>query len=143
MSGGDQHLPASDGFYYGKSTATFPLEVQGQFVHLCGLQGEEQFLNAFRAWGRRLSLISLHEMADGHRCYTSPQLARIFGAKKLDGDPDKLLVQEDLETLHKFGVIALHEPGRQTQEGLIRQFIGSCTTEATTDGSPTATCARP
>ena len=23
VSGGDQHLPASDGFYYGKSTATF------------------------------------------------------------------------------------------------------------------------
>lgn len=80
----------------------------------------------------RLSMVTLHEMADGNSCYSSPQLARIFGSKKLEGDPDRLLIKEDLETLRKFGVIGLQESGRHTQERLINQFIASCVSEAET-----------
>jgi len=29
VSGSDQHLPASDGFYYGKGAAAFPLDASG------------------------------------------------------------------------------------------------------------------
>jgi len=78
---------------------------------------------------RRLSLISLSELEDGQPCYSAPQLARVFGKKKLDGDPDRLVIQEDIETLQRFGV-ASENGGRETQESLILHFIGWCCEEA-------------
>ncbi|MGB7232460.1 MAG: hypothetical protein WBD19_12360 [Candidatus Acidiferrum sp.] len=75
----------------------------------------------------RLSLISRQELADGQPCYSAPQLARVFGRKKLDGDPDRFVIQEDLETIRRFGAV-----GRSTydsQEDIIRRFITWCTSE--------------
>ena len=75
----------------------------------------------------RLSLISRQELADGQPCYSAPQLARVFGRKKLDGDPDRFVIQEDLETIRRFGAV-----GRSTQdsqEEIIKRFIKWCDSE--------------
>ncbi|MFZ2359035.1 MAG: NB-ARC domain-containing protein [Anaerolineae bacterium] len=74
----------------------------------------------------RLSLVTEEYLADGQPCYTAPQLARVFGRKKLEGDPDRLLIQEDLETIRRFGVIDAQRQARQTQEDLIIQFVDWC-----------------
>lgn len=51
----------------------------------------------------RLSLLQQHELPDGSFCYTCPELARLFAKKKRESDPDRLLLEEDLETLQTFG----------------------------------------
>jgi len=53
----------------------------------------------------RTSLIDETEAPDGQICIEAPQVARVFGRKKLRGDPDRLLIEEDLRTLQQFGVI--------------------------------------
>jgi hypothetical protein len=78
---------------------------------------------------RRLSLITLSELEDGQPCYSAPQLARVFGKKKLDGDPDRLVIQEDIETLQRFGV-ASENVSHETQESLILRFVSWCREEA-------------
>jgi hypothetical protein len=75
----------------------------------------------------RLSLITRDELQDGQPCYSAPQLARLYGRKKLDGDPDRLVIQEDIETLRKFGVVG--ESGRDTQSSLILRFVSWCRDE--------------
>lgn len=57
----------------------------------------------------KLSLISRHELVDGQFCYSTPELAHIFARKKLEGDPDRLLIQEDLDLLKQFGQIKIDE----------------------------------
>lgn len=79
---------------------------------------------------RRLSLIARHEMADGQPCYSAPQLARVFGVKKLDGDPDRLAIQEDLSTLLHFGVMGLQDSPKETQRSIIQRFINWCFNES-------------
>ena len=59
----------------------------------------------------------------------APQLARVFGKKKLDGDPDRLVIQEDIETLQRFGV-ASENVSHETQESLILRFVSWCREEA-------------
>ncbi|MFZ1085498.1 MAG: NB-ARC domain-containing protein [Terracidiphilus sp.] len=77
----------------------------------------------------RLSLIQREELQDGQPCYSAPQLARVFGRKKLEGEPDRLVIQEDLETIRKFGVV--NESGRgDSQESQILRFIAWIRTEA-------------
>jgi hypothetical protein len=77
----------------------------------------------------RLSLVARDEMVDGQACYAAPSLARLFGQKKLQGDPDRLILQEDLVTLRHFGVIDTKARERVGQEELIRQFIDWCKSE--------------
>lgn len=75
---------------------------------------------------QRLSLITEDLMQDRQPCYWAPHLARIFGRKKLEGDPDRLQVQEDLELLRQFGFI---EPSQQTVRTLddqIKPFLDWC-----------------
>lgn len=55
----------------------------------------------------RLSLLDRHDLLDGMPGYNAPELARLFGKKKLDGDPDRLLIREDLELLQLFGPLQL------------------------------------
>lgn len=78
---------------------------------------------------RRLSLITVGELEDGQPCYSAPQLARVFGKKKLEGDPDRLVIQEDIETLQRFGV-ASENGSHETQERLILRFVSWCSEEA-------------
>src|SRR5437899_136122 len=47
---------------------------------------------------KRLSMILPNEMLNHQPSYSAPQLARVFGHKKLQGDADRLVIQEDLET---------------------------------------------
>lgn len=56
-------------------------------------------------------------------------MARVFGKKKLDGDPDRLVIQEDIETLQRFGV-ASENGSHETQERLILRFVLWCREEA-------------
>jgi hypothetical protein len=73
-----------------------------------------------------LSLVTRDYLMDGQAyCYT-PKLARIFGKKKLEGDPDRLSVNECIEVLQRFGVVSLSDAGRTQQDTLIRQFVKWC-----------------
>ncbi len=75
---------------------------------------------------RRLSLITPYELADGHTCYAAPELTRIFGKKKLDGDPEKFLIHEDLEYLRQFGSIKPSEKGTLGREQIVKRFLDWC-----------------
>jgi len=71
----------------------------------------------------RLSLLAREHMADGTRAYTAPQLARLFAKRKLTGDPDKLIIREDIRMLQTFGVVGVQRAVRETQEGFVRRFV--------------------
>jgi len=75
---------------------------------------------------RRLSLILATESPGGPPSYSVPQLARAFGQKKLQGDPDRLVIQEDLVTLRRFTSpnYSTHEP--DPRQRLVAQFVYSC-----------------
>jgi tetratricopeptide (TPR) repeat protein len=55
----------------------------------------------------RLALIERGALKGGDPCYSSPKLARQFASRKLTGDPDRLMVQGDLDELRSFGVISI------------------------------------
>ena len=74
----------------------------------------------------RLSLIEEVELADGSMAYVSPQLARIFAQKKLAGDPDRLVIQEDLATVREFGVIHMSQRSDKGQSDVVRSFVRYC-----------------
>jgi hypothetical protein len=74
----------------------------------------------------RLSLISRDYLVDGQPCYSAPLLARLFGQKKLLGDPDRLVIQAQLETIRRFGVIDPHSTQRRSQDHLTEQFVAWC-----------------
>ncbi len=75
---------------------------------------------------RRLSLVVEDVLADGQPCFSAPHLARVFGRKKLDGDPDRLVIHEDLETLQRFGTIDASRREQQTHVDQIRPFLDWC-----------------
>lgn len=74
----------------------------------------------------RLSLINRDFLRDGHPCYTAPLLARLFGQKKLLGDPDRLVIQGELETVRRFGVVDVHAPYKRDQDDVTGQFVAWC-----------------
>lgn len=62
----------------------------------------------------RLSLLSRHDLADDRMSLSAPELARHFGRKKLEGDPDRLLIKEDLELIQAFGAVQIGQAARLT-----------------------------
>jgi len=78
----------------------------------------------------RLSLVERRYFLNDQPAYTAPQVARLFGKKKLEGDPDRLLIQEDLGILQKFGVIPTSEPVQIPQDDALNDFIGWCINHA-------------
>lgn len=78
----------------------------------------------------RLSLIDRHELADGQYCYATPELARLFAKKKLEGDPDRLVIEEDLHLLREFGVIKVGEACTRSGDVLIERFLQGCLSSA-------------
>jgi hypothetical protein len=78
----------------------------------------------------RLSLLEMHYMRDGQPCLSAPELARIFGRKKLDSDPDRLAIQEDLQTIKRFGVLPLRDTRRFGQNDLVEEFLRGAMKEA-------------
>jgi hypothetical protein len=82
----------------------------------------------------RLSLIEYKEGEDGTSAFVAPQLARMFAQKKLAGDPDRLVIQEDLETIREFGIVKVghHQDVRESEA--IVSFLSYCA--SATDQSP-------
>lgn len=78
----------------------------------------------------RLSLLVREREATGHAYYVAPQLARVFAKKKLEGDPDRLLILEDLEVLKKFGPVSLRQPEVRTFRAQADTFLSWCNREA-------------
>lgn len=74
----------------------------------------------------RLSLIERRFFLDEQPAYVAPQVARVFAHKKLESDPDRLLIQEDLALLLKFGVLPMAEPVQVPQEEVLSAFIDWC-----------------
>ena len=75
---------------------------------------------------RRLSLVFLVETNNAAPTLSAPQLARRFGQKKLQGDSDRLVIQDDLATLRKFSSTSISIDNVDPKERLIQQFIQSC-----------------
>ena len=75
---------------------------------------------------RRLSLVYPMELPGSQSFYSVPQLARGFAHKKLQGDPDRLVIQQDLATLQRFGVVSAIPTGDDLESRLIAQFSKEC-----------------
>lgn len=78
----------------------------------------------------RLSLITQVYFADNQRAFISPQLARVFGNKKIEGDPDRLVIQEDLSILQRFGVVSAGQAIQVPEDKSIRDFLQWCVDNA-------------
>ncbi|OFV84991.1 MAG: hypothetical protein A2W26_04695 [Acidobacteria bacterium RBG_16_64_8] len=78
----------------------------------------------------RLALISHEPLPDGKRAYAAPQLARLFARRKLEGDPDRLLVQEDAALLARFGALGASATTHLPQEDQVRRFVAWCHADA-------------
>ena len=74
----------------------------------------------------RLSLLTRHELPDGTCCYDAPELARLFGKKKLEGDPDRLLILEDLELLREFGPLQETAARTSSAGAVVDRFVLTC-----------------
>ena len=74
----------------------------------------------------RLSLIARRELADGQYCYVAPELAVLFGKKKLEGDPDRLLINEDLSLLREFGTVDASRAASIATDRIIESFTSRC-----------------
>ena len=81
----------------------------------------------------RLSLLNRHDLVDGNFRYSAPELARYFGKKKLIGDPDRLLIQEDLKFLQSFGVISLLDNQEMSTESLVKRLFERSIAGASSD----------
>jgi hypothetical protein len=71
----------------------------------------------------RLSLITRQELLDGQYCYFAPELARLFAKKKLDGDPDRLTINEDLTELQQFGPVKINQVGSANIKRMVTEFV--------------------
>lgn len=71
----------------------------------------------------RLSLLERREFQDSQPAYVAPQLARLFGQKKLQGDADRLVIQEDLQLLQRFGVVPVGQPITIPQDAAVERFL--------------------
>lgn len=69
------------------------------------------------------SLINEQELSDGEYCYFSPELARIFAKKKIEGDPDRFAIIEDQNYLRGFGIIKHDDISKTNRDNLIHKFI--------------------
>lgn len=83
-----------------------------------------------------LALFNRLELADESFCYGAPELARLFAKKKLEGDADRLLIQEGMQELKRFGPLQKGNVASSTVEPLIKRFadqVQSLTDAAKTD----------
>ena len=77
----------------------------------------------------RMSLVLTDASPGGGRYCFSPKLSHIFGKKKLTGDPDAVLLRQDIEALRSFGTF---DGARRNadQDAEVRRFISWCNQEA-------------
>ncbi len=82
---------------------------------------------------KRLSLIQEIGNDGDVRLYTVPVLARSFANKKLQGDPDRLIIQQDLSIIQKSGFQSSSLPPKDQTESFVKKFILICNHEAKTN----------
>jgi hypothetical protein len=70
----------------------------------------------------RMSLLDSDELADGHRYFVAPELARIYGQKKFESDPDRLLIQQDVGELQTFGLLSHRGDRKTSQAHIVSKF---------------------
>jgi tetratricopeptide (TPR) repeat protein len=78
----------------------------------------------------RMSLILTDSSAHRQPYYSAPKLAHSFGRKKLKGDPDSALLQQELEALHAFGNSDSALRASSARDTEMQRFIGWCNEEA-------------
>ena len=83
----------------------------------------------------KLSLLSSSELPDGTYSYSCPELARIFAKKKRESDPDRLLLEEDLQKLRGFGTLSDSVILSGGAEMFIKQFVIKSFQKAESDSS--------
>jgi len=71
----------------------------------------------------RLSLLNAEMAPDGSYYYWAPELARVFGRKKLDSDPDRLAIQEALTGLRRFTVLKPGQVAITSRSDVINRFL--------------------
>lgn len=84
----------------------------------------------------RLSLLEQRLFLDDQPAYVAPQLARLFGRKKLQGDADRLVIQEDLQLLQRFGVVPIGQPITVPQDTAVQRFLDWALDVSSWDESP-------
>jgi len=72
-----------------------------------------------------LSLITLQELPDSTYCYFAPELARHFARKKLEGDPDRLEINEDLHILQQFGPLNFNQIRSTNRQHFVEAFVNN------------------
>ncbi|HEY9718279.1 MAG TPA: NB-ARC domain-containing protein, partial [Trichormus sp.] len=70
-----------------------------------------------------LSLIAQTTAEPDETCFYAPQLARLFAQKKIKGEPDHLLINEDLEIIRQFGGIDRWSPSTINSELKIQRIV--------------------
>jgi len=71
----------------------------------------------------RLSLLTAEQGPDGSYFYWAPELARVFGRKKLDSDPDRLAIQEALTGLRRFTVLRPGQVAITSRSQVVDRFL--------------------
>jgi hypothetical protein len=74
----------------------------------------------------RFALLIRSELADGSYCYSAPELARLFAKKKLEGDPDRLLIHEDVDLLREFGTMKASASRKVELTNIVDEFVKRC-----------------
>jgi hypothetical protein len=83
----------------------------------------------------RLSLIQTDANAYGQTYFSAPKLGRLFGQRKMRGDPDVLLLQEDLISLRAFGSTDTAQRDASSQDRELERFVRWCSMEAHRDNT--------
>jgi len=78
---------------------------------------------------KRLSLLHEVQLADGAVALVAPPLARAFAEKKLTGDPDRLLIEEDIQLARLFGPFDVRQASKVSSDVVIDRFLRWCMTE--------------
>jgi hypothetical protein len=73
----------------------------------------------------RLSLLNAEIAPDGSYYYWAPELARVFGRRKLDSDSDRLTIQDALAGLRRFGVIRPGQVAITSRSEVVNRFLVS------------------
>jgi len=77
-----------------------------------------------------LSLLLVDEPHMGQRFLSMPLIAREFAERKLQGDPDRLLILADLETVRKFGPMSGPAVSPAAQQDQVNRFVAWATSLA-------------
>ncbi|MBM3470232.1 MAG: hypothetical protein FJX73_05505 [Armatimonadetes bacterium] len=73
----------------------------------------------------RLSLLTAEQTPAGSYYYWAPELARVFGRKKLDSDPDRLAIQQALADLRRFCVLKPGQVATTSHSDVVNRFLES------------------